>query len=776
MKISKSILESALGLVSQKIAQHSPQGNYVTVNESKEAEGHLWQAGEHKKAAEKHEPNSKQWHAAMAAHHESKAEYYHHKGMRDLSDKHADKAEAHLMKMHESVEIDESLMEGTVTVVRKDNGGHHRITVGKTDEGETFVSSKFDTSSDPKKPSGNGSSQNLANYVDSRHGDGTAKKRAKLHSALVAAHATGDKKKVLDAVKAHGYSHHDWQLHEGTELPADKGKWTAQDFRKHLESKNSKKTPQDKEHEAWERKYNANRVNESEKYTDENGVTWNDEGDSDHGHTNWGRGPMNHYGARRYRSGYRKPAAQKPAAQKHYHSVPYKDKEHAKGEGMKWDGDKRKWYHTDAGKSATSKFKKLTEEEDLSEAQNPYKLYNGAPGFKAAHDAIHHAVLNAAKDPGAVRRAMRKHKDLGATDTESRDTIYHHIKKHHGVEVAKKTGILNEEEKSNGGFDHRKAAMAGVMHSDDAPHMKLNMQHDFYSSKNGDKIQGTVHTVSKDRVVLKANKQHHKDHGKFHTFKFATSYDRMNEETLDEVKEDLEIFTEEHATREQAEKRMSEIEKKHPMAKHTVMQGRRSGKWHVVRHTGGGMHVVESVESVEDLLEGAADAKTPLQKHVHKMWTGKKHYAGITAGGEGHWRGTAYKPRPGIKHSVAHHEDGSSTVTFHHSDKVPHGYHDNQTHAVARAIDSFREAHGHEHNHSQSEALNNKTSTQKDGYQAHKVVHPMTIHTKTEGGVTKMHIKPHVVKEDCGLESKADLDSKKKAADGKVVKTETKGE
>lgn len=30
---------------------------------------------------------------------------------------------------------------------------------------------------------------------------------------------------------------------------------------------------------------------EYEKYTDKNGVTWNDEGDSDKGHTNWGRGP-----------------------------------------------------------------------------------------------------------------------------------------------------------------------------------------------------------------------------------------------------------------------------------------------------------------------------------------------------------------------------------------------------------------------------------------------------------------------------------------------------
>lgn len=95
---------------------------------------------------------------------------------------------------------------------------------------------------------------------------------------------------------------------------------------------------------------------EYEKYTDEHGVTWNDEGDSDKGHTKWGKGPMWH------------------GPKKHYHSVPYKDKEHAKGEGMKWDKEKRSWYHTDAGKSATSKFRKLHEEESLEEGSVGHKF------------------------------------------------------------------------------------------------------------------------------------------------------------------------------------------------------------------------------------------------------------------------------------------------------------------------------------------------------------------------------------------------------------------
>ena len=49
---------------------------------------------------------------------------------------------------------------------------------------------------------------------------------------------------------------------------------------------------------------------------------------------------------------------------------------------MKWDKEKTKWYHTDAGKSATSKFKKLHEEEEqLDEKAVPMT----AEGKKATH-------------------------------------------------------------------------------------------------------------------------------------------------------------------------------------------------------------------------------------------------------------------------------------------------------------------------------------------------------------------------------------------------------
>jgi hypothetical protein len=54
-----------------------------------------------------------------------------------------------------------------------------------------------------------------------------------------------------------------------------------------------------------------------------------------------------------------------PPMPKIYHNVPFKQKEEAKAEGMKFDGTKKKWYHTNPESSKNSKFSKL--EESLSE-------------------------------------------------------------------------------------------------------------------------------------------------------------------------------------------------------------------------------------------------------------------------------------------------------------------------------------------------------------------------------------------------------------------------
>ncbi len=85
------------------------------------------------------------------------------------------------------------------------------------------------------------------------------------------------------------------------------------------------------------------------------------------------------------------------------------------------------------------------EEVDLDEARNTYALYDDHPKFKDAHSEIHSAVTNAHKDPKAVVKAMRKHKQVGATDSASRDTIYAKVKRLHGAKVANSTKVLDEE-------------------------------------------------------------------------------------------------------------------------------------------------------------------------------------------------------------------------------------------------------------------------------------------------------------------------------------------
>ncbi len=85
------------------------------------------------------------------------------------------------------------------------------------------------------------------------------------------------------------------------------------------------------------------------------------------------------------------------------------------------------------------------EEVDLDEARNTYALYDDHPKFKDAHSEIHSAVTNAHKDPKAVVKAMRKHKQVGATDSQSREYIYNRVKRLHGAKVANSTKVLGEE-------------------------------------------------------------------------------------------------------------------------------------------------------------------------------------------------------------------------------------------------------------------------------------------------------------------------------------------
>lgn len=65
------------------------------------------------------------------------------------------------------------------------------------------------------------------------------------------------------------------------------------------------------------------------------------------------------------------------SATKIYHNVAFKDKEAAKKEGMRFDGDKKKWYHTDASKSNASNFPKHKVEEALDYSKKTTDMLRG---------------------------------------------------------------------------------------------------------------------------------------------------------------------------------------------------------------------------------------------------------------------------------------------------------------------------------------------------------------------------------------------------------------
>lgn len=94
-------------------------------------------------------------------------------------------------------------------------------------------------------------------------------------------------------------------------------------------------------------------------YTDENGNMHDDEGNVDH-KDKWVHVPS--------RASNGKPMYAKSSVPKIYHSVHFSEKDKAKGEGMRWDPDKKKWYHTDSVKSGSSAFPKLEESVALEES------------------------------------------------------------------------------------------------------------------------------------------------------------------------------------------------------------------------------------------------------------------------------------------------------------------------------------------------------------------------------------------------------------------------
>lgn len=391
-------------------------------------------------------------------------------------------------------------------------------------------------------------------------------------------------------------------------------------------------------------------------YTDTKGTTHDDEGNSE-----------TLAQAHAFREKTRKMNAAPKT--KHYHTVPFKDKEHAKGEGMKWDKDKGKWYHMDAGKSTTSKFKKLKEEVELVDESklsdrpdanakdNTNKtqgMYSGGAAKKERH--------RFAIDTGS---ALPDHFHLNVTSSSKENAklaAIAHMRKqgkkvvsitHHSQLALKEDDHLSEEEKKKSGFDHRKAAQAGIIHPDAHQHAKAGQDHDFYSRKNGDKLTGKVHFSTKDRVIFKVGKSHEKDHGTHQEFKVGSTYDRMNEEGV----EIDDVLIEGHKDRAAADVQLAAIDKKHPLGKHSVVQGRRSGAWHVVRHTSGGMHIVE------DWKSWLPDSYPGQEKFTPKYAEAQKN---VTEGDESEADYQAYLKSPeyqkSLKDALAKKKAKTSTI------------------------------------------------------------------------------------------------------------------
>ncbi|AMQ65920.1 exodeoxyribonuclease VII large subunit [Stenotrophomonas phage vB_SmaS-DLP_6] len=328
--------------------------------------------------------------------------------------------------------------------------------------------------------------------------------------------------------------------------------------------------------EAWKNNYKyAQRSpghSSGRHYTDAHGVRHDDEG-----YSSDGNGPAD----RREREMH-KPAA-KPAAVKHYHEVPYAKKEEAKGEGMKWHAEKKKWYHTDAGKSATSKFKKLHEEvdqideetESLEEAFLELSKGHPAEWHKKQAEAHpegslgHHLHMSSYHSKSGNSAESEKHDDKALAIREKIAAKYGKGAHQQRAYFATK---LDEDTIEEGWKEYS---------GDESGYRDLIKKHHPDAKAGRGHAEGiTQHTVgSQDSVVGHYDSQHKTGKVKV--------YEEVNEE----------LFNEEngHATRKAAEGRLEALEKKHPLAKHSVIQGRRTGRWHVVRHTSGGQHIVEAL-------------------------------------------------------------------------------------------------------------------------------------------------------------------------------------
>lgn len=442
--------------------------------------------------------------------------------------------------------------------------------------------------------------------------------------------------------------------------------------------------------EAWKNNYKyaprSQGHSSGRHYTDARGVRHDDEG-----YSSDGNGPAD----RREREMHK--AAPKPAATKHYHEVPYAKKEDAKAEGMKWHAEKKKWYHTDAGKSATSKFKKLHEEvdqideetESLEEAFLELSKGHPAEWHKKQAEAHpegslgHHLHMSSYHSKSGNSAESEKHDDKALAIREKIAAKYgkgaHQQRAYFATKLDEETldeSKLGDKLAANAAANANKTPVA----TGDGVKIKTHRvgvsvsdpNHEMASKRKEQQLRFIRVKSSSPTHAISAAKEHYKKHG-------YNVHDAYHHSTLDEALQ--EDFLEEengHATRKAAEGRLEALEKKHPLAKHSVIQGRRTGRWHVVRHTSGGQHIVESVDELlnenedHDYVSWAASDGTANSLHdLHKDHQ-KKVKAFVKSS---HWKEVDKKhtdPKTGEKHAGGHVDD-DTIHAFHKWHKETHG-------------------------------------------------------------------------------------------------------
>lgn len=127
-----------------------------------------------------------------------------------------------------------------------------------------------------------------------------------------------------------------------------------------------------------------NEMLEHEIVRGEDGRYYDDEGNSSSSISKSARRYMvgdNYHPRKNYGYGYKDNGRRKAlprSTEKIYHAVSYQQKDAAKEEGMRWDPEVKKWYHSSPERSANSKFKKI-EEAYMPDATRKPVVYRAPP-------------------------------------------------------------------------------------------------------------------------------------------------------------------------------------------------------------------------------------------------------------------------------------------------------------------------------------------------------------------------------------------------------------